>query len=97
MMGAVLKTVVAEHLGQAGSIPVRLRHCPLAIPEAMGHLDAGAVRRRGVRPCDDPRRSVPRTDVVLADPRIASHVDRLGAPGSRPWSPQPSLAAAQVS
>jgi L-seryl-tRNA(Ser) seleniumtransferase len=30
--GAVLKTVVAEYLGQAGSIPVRLRQCPGGVP-----------------------------------------------------------------
>ena len=33
VMGAVLKTVVAEHLGQAGSIPVRLRHRRPQSPE----------------------------------------------------------------
>jgi L-seryl-tRNA(Ser) seleniumtransferase len=29
---------------------------------------------------DDPRRNVPRTDVVLADPRVVAAVDRLGRP-----------------
>ena len=55
--GAVLKTVVAEHLGQAGSIPVRLRH------------GTRHVRRRVQ--WTDPRRRTPRTDAVLDAPALA--------------------------
>ena len=60
MMGAVLKTVVAEYLGQAGSIPVRLRHTP----------GGDAVQHN--------RRSTPRTDHILADPRLREAASRLG-------------------
>jgi L-seryl-tRNA(Ser) seleniumtransferase len=61
--GAVLNTVVAGYPGQAGSIPVRLRHASSTSPE---------VR------VTDPRRRTPRTDVVLDDPALASAVQRLG-------------------
>ncbi len=65
MTGAVLKTVVAEHLGQAGSIPVRLRQtCPMT--------PVGGVT------LPDHRRSTPRTDDVLADPQLRLAVQRLG-------------------
>src|SRR3954451_10491575 len=38
--GAVLKTVVAEYLGQAGSIPVRLRQPYLSVRPTRGNLPA---------------------------------------------------------
>ncbi len=63
---AVFKTVVAEDLGQAGSIPVHLRQRSCA-PER-------PVRR----PALDVRRRVPRTDALLADPAVLAAVDRLG-------------------
>jgi L-seryl-tRNA(Ser) seleniumtransferase len=63
--GAVLKTVVAGHPGQAGSIPVRLRQA----------CDLGA---EGDLVEDDPRRRTPRTDAVLALPKIAAAAARLG-------------------
>jgi L-seryl-tRNA(Ser) seleniumtransferase len=56
----VFKTGVARHPGQAGSIPVRLRH----------HWKHGGDI--------DQRREVPRTDAVLADPRLVSAVAVLG-------------------
>jgi L-seryl-tRNA(Ser) seleniumtransferase len=62
--GAVLKTVVAEHLGQAGSIPVRLRHTYVLLGRCQ---------------VPDPRRATPRTDAVLADPRLREAGERLGA------------------
>jgi L-seryl-tRNA(Sec) selenium transferase len=54
----VFKTGVARDPGQAGSIPVRLRH-------------------EGV-PMTDPRRRVPRTDAVLADPRLEAAAATVG-------------------
>jgi L-seryl-tRNA(Ser) seleniumtransferase len=60
----VFKTGEVEHLGLAGSIPVRLRMCPVAL-------------REGVR-LSDPRRLVPRTDAVLADPRLTAAIARFG-------------------
>lgn len=71
MTGAVLNTVVAEHLGQAGSIPVRLRH-------ARSDIVDGYDGRRPVEEPQDPRRRVPRTDLVLADPRLLAAAERLG-------------------
>jgi len=70
--GAVLKTVVTEHLGQAGSIPVRLRQMCLLSASA----DAGDLTGRCEMP--DPRRATPRTDAVLADPRLREAATRLG-------------------
>ncbi len=64
MTGAVFNTDVTEDLGQAGSIPVRLRH-----------TFAGHERTNGV---NDPRRLVPRTDTVLADPGLGAATQRLG-------------------
>ena len=60
----VFKTGVTRDPGQAGSIPVRLRKM---LPTVTG----------GVR-VTDPRRQVPRTDVVMADPRLAGALARLG-------------------
>jgi L-seryl-tRNA(Ser) seleniumtransferase len=68
--GAVLKTVVAGHPGQAGSIPVRLRHDPSPPVTTADHWEG--------RVPDDPRRRTPRTDAVLADARLAEPADRLG-------------------
>jgi L-seryl-tRNA(Ser) seleniumtransferase len=63
----VFKTDEVEHLGLAGSIPVRLRHRPV-------------LPTREERPMtqSDPRRLVPRTDAVLADPRLRAAAGRLG-------------------
>jgi L-seryl-tRNA(Ser) seleniumtransferase len=61
---AASKADVAEQLGQAGSIPVRLRHIPRAA-YALGTMS-------------DPRRQVPRTDTLLADPQLAAAGNRLG-------------------
>ena len=61
----VFKTGEVEYLGLAGSIPVRLRH------------NVTAADGRGA-PVTDPRRLVPRTDLLLADPRLAEPTGRLG-------------------
>ena len=70
-MGAVLKTVVTENLGQAGSIPVRLRHQPSS---------AGGEERQITeqQATGDPRRRIPSTDAVLRDPRLTEVIDGLG-------------------
>ncbi len=60
----VFKTGEVEYLGLAGSIPVRLRMCPAAL--------------EGERRMTDPRRLVPRTDAVLADPRVAAAIAQFG-------------------
>ena len=60
----VFKTGVTRDPGQAGSIPVRLRIVLRAV--------VGGV------PVTDPRRQVPRTDVVMADPRLDGALARLG-------------------
>ena len=67
----VFNTGEAEYLGLAGSIPVRLRQ---------------RTREAGVsadEPQQDPRRSVPRTDVVLADPRVRAASGTVGADAVR--------------
>jgi L-seryl-tRNA(Ser) seleniumtransferase len=64
--GAVFKTVVAEQLGQAGSIPVRLRQHSFA-------------RKRAALPGGpDPRRAVPRTDRLLSEPKLQEAAAILG-------------------
>jgi L-seryl-tRNA(Ser) seleniumtransferase len=62
--GAVFKTVERQDLSLAGSIPVRLRHpvTPLTLEPVMV----------------DPRRQIPRTDVLLASPRFVKAAARLG-------------------
>ena len=67
----VFNTGEAEHLGLAGSIPVRLRQ---RTREARVSVD---------EPQQDPRRSVPRTDTVLADPRVRAASQALGADAVR--------------
>ena len=67
----VFNTGEAEHLGLAGSIPVRLRQ---RTREARVSAD---------EPLQDPRRSVPRTDVVLADPRLRAAAGAVGADAVR--------------
>src|SRR5262245_15363731 len=62
-MGTVFNTDVTEDLGQAGSIPVRLRQTTLIESETA---------------LDDPRRGIPATDALLADPRLAAACERLG-------------------
>ncbi|MCW2579342.1 MAG: selA, partial [Blastococcus sp.] len=64
MTPAASKADVAEYLGQAGSIPVRLRH--------------SSRRPTLLAMSDDPRRHVPRTDTLLADPHVAAAEERLG-------------------
>ncbi len=66
----VFKTGEAEHLGLAGSIPVRLRQLPRNAP-----IDG----EQEPMTTTDPRRLVPRTDVVLADPRLTAAAQRLGS------------------
>ena len=68
---AVFKTDVAEYLGQAGSIPVRLRHQPSS---------AGGEERQITeqQATGDPRRRIPSTDAVLRDPRLTEVIDGLG-------------------
>jgi hypothetical protein len=63
--GAVLKTVVAGHPGQAGSIPVRLRQ---------HDQDDQDDQEARVPTQGDPRRRTPRTDTVLGDPRLEDAV-----------------------
>ncbi|MCW2881099.1 MAG: L-seryl-tRNA(Sec) selenium transferase [Sphaerisporangium sp.] len=67
MAPAVFKTDEAEDLGLAGSIPVRLRF----IFHWAGLCSSSVV---------DLRRNVPRTDAVLADPRLVTAAERLGRP-----------------
>ncbi len=61
--GPVFKIAERQILSLAGSIPVRLRH---------------ASRRTPWTDVTDPRRRVPRTDVLLADPRLAEAERVLG-------------------
>ena len=65
----VFKTGEAEHLGLASSIPVRLRHCR-RMRSSIGAMDHAGRDRAGRPASIDPRRLVPRTDAVLADPRL---------------------------
>jgi L-seryl-tRNA(Ser) seleniumtransferase len=60
--GAVFKTVERQALPLAGSIPVRLRQ----------------LSQERVRMGADPRRRIPRTDAVLADPGLAEAERVLG-------------------
>ena len=71
MVPPVFNTGEVEHLGLAGSIPVRLRHRPgRRVPSGMGTM-------QGVTPTD-PRRLIPRTDHLLALPAVAAARPRLG-------------------
>ena len=64
MVPPVFKTGETEHLGLAGSIPVRLR-------QTDGQA-ADAEDSRGVRVTStDPRRGIPRTDALLALPEVS--------------------------
>ena len=73
----VFKTGVVRDPGQAGSIPVRLRQ----------RRSAPLAQDGDARGAADPRRRVPRTDALLADPRLAAAVgDARPATGSRPRS-----------
>lgn len=69
MVSAVFKTDVAEYLGQAGSIPVRLRQSR----ENRG----AAIPEQQTREAD-PRRRVPSTDTVLRDARLREAIETLG-------------------
>jgi L-seryl-tRNA(Ser) seleniumtransferase len=73
--GAVFKTVVAEQLGQAGSIPVRLRQDPYRSDGA----SAGRTLVSDLPRHPDPRRAVPRTDRLLAEPKLQEAAAVLGA------------------
>ena len=68
----VFKTGEIEHLGLAGSIPVRLRQQSPSRP-----IEEGSTVS------DDPRRRIPRTDDLLARPLIRSAAERLGAGTAR--------------
>ncbi len=61
----VFNTGEAEHLGLAGSIPVHLRQ--ISAGEEVGVAQA------------DPRRTVPRTDVLMAHPDLVAATTRHGA------------------
>jgi len=69
----VFNTTVTEQLGQAGSIPVRLRRQARC---ARGSR-SGSTQDGVVTAVPDVRRSVPRTDAVLADPLLADAVAQL--------------------
>jgi L-seryl-tRNA(Ser) seleniumtransferase len=91
---AVFNTDETEHLGLAGSIPVRLRQwtrCVAARSAWRGSgrpgeyggyvrdIQADAADATGTTPVGaDVRRGVPRTDTVLADVRVREQVERLG-------------------
>ena len=64
----VFKTGEIEHLGLAGSIPVRLRFC----------FKSESPTERGPVTQVDPRRLIPRTDQLLALPAVQSQRNRLG-------------------
>lgn len=65
MVPPVFNTGEAEHLGLAGSIPVRLRHL--------------FTRTKGAPPVsEDPRRAIPRTDDVLGQAPFVAAAGRLG-------------------
>lgn len=68
---AVFKTVVARLPGQGGSIPLRLR-------KRSGHPTVATMHNAASDDTPDTRRAVPRTDVVLADPRLVEAARRLG-------------------
>lgn len=71
LVGAlVFKTSETEHLGLAGSIPVRLRQAssPQEVPVSAGP----------VGPEQDPRRRIPRTDALLAEPAVARASAAMG-------------------
>ncbi len=70
--GAVLKTVVAEHLGQAGSIPVRLRHTlARSSPGGAGGRPVGVARRAPTSSSTRPLSPMP-CDVLAGRPSSAS-------------------------
>ena len=79
MTGAVFNTDVAEHLGQAGSIPVRLRQRPPSVPAGGG---AAAMA--------DPRRLVPlpvfKTGVTRDPGQAGSIPVRLRQPSPTTWT-----------
>lgn len=66
----VFNTGEAEHLGLAGSIPVHLRHTSRRLRR--GPEGSTTVSQ------DDPRRAIPRTDTLLAEPALAAAAGRLG-------------------
>ncbi len=76
---AVFNTDETEHLGLAGSIPVRLRRCAPR-PSTRGASVAAPAYGEAVSAPPDRRRSVPRTDTLLADPALATATADLGRP-----------------
>jgi L-seryl-tRNA(Ser) seleniumtransferase len=87
--GAVFNTVGTRYPGPAGSIPVRLRHSlpPMSATEWVSPDEDMRRRQRphrlashreGEDAVTDPRRSTPRTDHVLEDPRLREAAVRLG-------------------
>ncbi len=71
MVPAASKADVAEYLGQAGSIPVRLRQRS----RRRAGPRFGAYARSMIA---DPRRQVPRTDTLLAAGQLTPVIERLG-------------------
>ena len=69
----VFKTGGVEHLGSAGSIPVRLRHM-VCVDRRRWPVDDAGVRGSRSTP------AIPRTDVLLADPLLAPALSELGRP-----------------
>ena len=67
----VFNTGETEHLGLAGSIPVRLRH---SFEGRVPATHEGSPRMSD----GDPRRAIPRTDALLKEPRLVAAADRLG-------------------
>ncbi len=77
----VFKTVEPENLGLAGWIPVRLRRqllVPLRQSARSFAPRAGPDVRRLAAAWTTLAGAFPRTDRLLADPRIAEAADRLG-------------------
>lgn len=72
MVPPVFNTGEAEHLGLAGSIPVRLRHsCALGARRSLRLT-------KGAQVSEDPRRAIPRTDALLAQAPFPAAARRLG-------------------
>src|SRR5699024_9613656 len=80
LVGApVFKTGETEHLGLAGSIPVRLRQ-PSAAPRGVQPPSApgGPVPAQPGEQSTDPRRRIPRTDRLLAHPAVVAATGAMG-------------------
>src|SRR5215467_7442337 len=75
----VFKTGGRRFASPAGSIPVRLRSALLRLRTPRSMRPGNGRRPRRKVAVVDPRRQVPRTDVVLADPRLVAARELLGA------------------